>query len=109
MFSGLSNFFKKILPKRLFYRALLIVAIPILVLQLVITIVFFLSDTSIEISLMTLYQQNKLGGLISIASLNNLPIFFLALRKNKMPFAKGLVTLSIAMVLVITYLKINAS
>jgi two-component system, OmpR family, osmolarity sensor histidine kinase EnvZ len=41
MFSGLSNFFKKILPKRLFYRALLIVAIPILVLQLVITIVFF--------------------------------------------------------------------
>ena len=41
MFSGLSNFFKKILPKRLFYRALLIVAAPILVLQLVITFVFF--------------------------------------------------------------------
>ena len=41
MFFGLSNFFKKILPKRLFYRALLIVAVPILVLQLVITIVFF--------------------------------------------------------------------
>ena len=41
MFSGLSNFFKNILPKRLFYRALLIVAIPILVLQLIITIVFF--------------------------------------------------------------------
>ncbi len=41
MFSGLSNFFKKILPKRLFYRALLIVAIPVLVLQLIITIVFF--------------------------------------------------------------------
>jgi two-component system, OmpR family, osmolarity sensor histidine kinase EnvZ len=41
MFFGLSNFFKKILPKRLFYRALLIVAVPVLVLQLVITIVFF--------------------------------------------------------------------
>ena len=41
MFSGLSNFFKKILPKRLFYRALLIVSAPILVLQLVITVVFF--------------------------------------------------------------------
>jgi two-component system, OmpR family, osmolarity sensor histidine kinase EnvZ len=41
MFSGLSNFFKNILPKRLFYRALLIVATPILVIQLVITIVFF--------------------------------------------------------------------
>ena len=41
MFSGLSDFLKKILPKRLFYRALLIVAVPILVLQLIITIVFF--------------------------------------------------------------------
>ena len=41
MFSGLSNFLKNILPKRLFYRALLIVAVPVLFLQLVITIVFF--------------------------------------------------------------------
>ena len=41
MFSGLNNFLKNILPKRLFYRALLIVAVPVLVLQLVITIVFF--------------------------------------------------------------------
>ena len=41
MFFGLNNFLKKILPKRLFYRALLIVAVPVLVLQLVITIVFF--------------------------------------------------------------------
>jgi len=41
MFFGLSNFLKKILPKRLFYRALLIIAAPILVLQLIITIVFF--------------------------------------------------------------------
>ena len=41
MFSGLSDYLKNILPKRLFYRALLIVAIPVLVLQLVITIVFF--------------------------------------------------------------------
>jgi len=41
MFFGLSNLLKKILPKRLFYRALLIVAVPILVLQLIITIVFF--------------------------------------------------------------------
>ena len=41
MFFGLNNFLKKILPKRLFYRALLIVAVPIIVIQLVITIVFF--------------------------------------------------------------------
>tara|TARA_B100000787_G_scaffold169650_1_gene161517 strand:+ start:1137 stop:2456 length:1320 start_codon:yes stop_codon:yes gene_type:complete len=41
MFYGLNNFFKNLLPKRLFYRALLIVAIPIIILQLVITVVFF--------------------------------------------------------------------
>ena len=41
MFYGLNNFVKNLLPKRLFYRALLIVAVPIIVLQLIITIVFF--------------------------------------------------------------------
>ncbi len=41
MFYGLNKFIKNILPKRLFYRALLIVAIPVIVIQLVITIVFF--------------------------------------------------------------------
>ena len=38
---GLNRFIKNLLPRRLFYRALLIVAVPIIVLQLVITIVFF--------------------------------------------------------------------
>tara|TARA_B110000027_G_scaffold64558_1_gene69152 strand:+ start:1076 stop:2395 length:1320 start_codon:yes stop_codon:yes gene_type:complete len=38
---GLSKFIKNLLPRRLFYRALLIVAVPIIVLQLIITIVFF--------------------------------------------------------------------
>ena len=41
MFYGLNKFVKNILPKRLFYRALLIVAIPVLVFQLIITFVFF--------------------------------------------------------------------
>jgi two-component system osmolarity sensor histidine kinase EnvZ len=41
MFYGLTNTLKNLFPKRLFYRALLIVAVPIIVLQLVITIVFF--------------------------------------------------------------------
>ena len=41
MFSGLSSFVKSILPKRLFYRALLIVAIPVIVLQIIISFVFF--------------------------------------------------------------------
>jgi len=38
---GLSKFLKNLLPHRLFYRALLIVAVPIIILQVVITIVFF--------------------------------------------------------------------
>ena len=41
MFYGLNNFIKKILPKRLFYRSLIIVATPIILLQVIITIVFF--------------------------------------------------------------------
>ena len=41
MFYGLSKFIKNILPKKLFYRALLIVAVPVIVLQLIVTFVFF--------------------------------------------------------------------
>ncbi len=41
MFYGLNKFIKKLLPKRLFYRSLLIVAVPIIGLQLTISIVFF--------------------------------------------------------------------
>ena len=41
MFYGLNNMFKNLFPKRLFYRSLLIVATPIIILQLIITIVFF--------------------------------------------------------------------
>ncbi len=41
MFYGLNKLIKVVLPKRLFYRALIIVAAPIIILQLIITIVFF--------------------------------------------------------------------
>ena len=41
MFYGLNNFVKRILPKGLFYRSLIIVAAPIILLQIIITIVFF--------------------------------------------------------------------
>ena len=40
MFSGLNKFIKNILPKQLFYRGLLIVALPIIILQIIITVVF---------------------------------------------------------------------
>ena len=41
MFSGLSRLLKYFLPKRLFYRALIIVAAPTIILQLIVTIVFY--------------------------------------------------------------------
>ena len=71
MFSGLNNFFKILLPKRLFYRALIIVAAPTIILQLIITIVFYDSiwikaNRSVTKSLVSqlktiqdVYQNNK--------------------------------------------------
>ena len=41
MFYGLSRYLKKILPKQLFYRSLIIVAAPIIIMQITISIVFF--------------------------------------------------------------------
>jgi len=41
MFYGLNNFIKKILPKKIFFRSLLIVAAPMILLQIIITVVFF--------------------------------------------------------------------
>ncbi len=41
MFYGLSKLLKDLLPKQLFYRGLLIVATPIIILQITISIVFF--------------------------------------------------------------------
>jgi two-component system osmolarity sensor histidine kinase EnvZ len=38
---GLNNILKKILPKGLFYRSLIIVAAPTIILQIIITVVFF--------------------------------------------------------------------
>ena len=83
MFYGLSKFFKNILPKRLFYRALLIVAVPVIVLQLVITFVFFDSlwiktnkgmtkalvneiSTFIEVYDDNLYDKNEITDIFSV-------------------------------------------
>ena len=41
MFYGLNKFVKNIFPRRLFYRSLIIVAAPIILLQITITVVFF--------------------------------------------------------------------
>ena len=83
MFYGLNKFIKNVLPKRLFYRALLIVAIPVIVLQLIITFVFFDSlwiktnkgmtralvneiNTFIEVYNDDIYDKDEITNLFSI-------------------------------------------
>ena len=83
MFYGLNKFIKNILPKRLFYRALLIVAVPVIVLQIVVTFVFFDSlwiktnkgmtkavvneiSTFIEVYNDEIYNKNEITNLFSI-------------------------------------------
>ena len=60
MFYGLSKLLKNLLPKRLFYRGLLIVAIPILVLQVTITLVFFDINFFIELKVFGTTLQNSI-------------------------------------------------
>jgi two-component system, OmpR family, osmolarity sensor histidine kinase EnvZ len=84
MFFGLNKFLKVILPKRLFYRALIIVAAPTIILQLIITIVFYDSiwikaNKNITRSLVSqlktienIYQKNK----------NNLDFFTDSFKNN---------------------------
>ena len=83
MFYGLNKFIKNILPKGLFYRALLIVAIPVLVLQIIITFVFFDSlwiktnkgmtralvneiNTFIEVYNDEMYKKDEITNLFSV-------------------------------------------
>ena len=83
MFYGLTRFVKRILPKGLFYRALLIVAIPVIVLQLIITFVFFDSlwiktnkgmtralvneiNTFIEVYNDEIYKKDEITNLFSV-------------------------------------------
>ena len=73
----------------------------------VIILVFILSDATMEATFFYLNEQRRLGGLISMAALINLPVFFIALRKNKFPFAAGIVAISIITVIFIALLKLN--
>ena len=92
MFYGLNKFVKEILPKRLFYRALLIVAVPVILLQLIITIVFFDSlwiktnkgmtkalineiNTYIEIYNDNIYDKDEITNLFSVYQDLNIEFF----------------------------------
>jgi len=74
----------------------------------VLMLLYFFSNDTFENSLLSLYNQKKLGGLISISALINLPVFFVALKKNKFAFASGLVAISLILVMLIAFLKLNS-
>ena len=65
-----------------------------------------LSQVTLEESLIQLYYQKRLGSLISIGALINLPIFFIAIKKEKYDFSLGLILISLFFDVLITFLKI---
>ena len=101
MFSGLNKFIKIILPKRLFYRALIIVAAPTIILQLIITIVFYDSiwikaNKNITRSLVSqlktiqdVYLKNKDNLDFFTDSYKNNFNFEIGIKKNLFPVSSG--------------------
>lgn len=73
---------------------------------MMIFIILIFSGGKLEDAIAALYAQKKLGGLISIGALINLPLFLLAIRKQKIDFAKGILIISLITVLFIALLKI---
>ena len=76
-------------------------------LSMMIFIILIFSGGKLEDAIAVLYAQKKLGGLISLGALINLPLFFLAIRKKKINFAKGILIISLITVLLIALLKIQ--
>ena len=68
------------------------------------TIIF--SPESVSRSLKSLFMQKKLGALISIGSLINIPLFFVLLKLNKMNYAYGLISFLLLLVFIVAILKI---
>jgi len=68
------------------------------------TIIF--SPESISRSLKSLFVQKKLGALISIGSLINIPLFFVLLKLDKINYAYGLLSFLLLLVFIVAILKI---
>jgi hypothetical protein len=66
---------------------------------------FFFSDEGIWGSFQILYIEGKLGSLISLGALLNLPVFFLFIKQYRYDRAYGLVSFSLLLVGIIALLK----
>ena len=69
-------------------------------------LLLYFSEAPIEEGISYFFKQKKLGGLISVSALINLPLFFLGMHKRKINFAKGVMITSILIVVIIAILKI---
>ena len=68
------------------------------------TLIF--SPDSVYKSLNSLFFQKRLGALISIGSLVNIPLFFILLKSNKINYAYGLISFLLLLVFIVAILKI---
>ena len=68
------------------------------------TIIF--SPESISYSMKSLFIQKRLGALISIGSLINIPLFFILLKFNKINYTYGLIFSLLLQVFIVAVLKI---
>ena len=66
----------------------------------------YFSESDLISSFKLLYDQNKLGSLISLGALLNLPAFFVLIRKRDYQIAYGLVSVLILLVVVVAILKV---
>lgn len=64
------------------------------------------SDTGIIDSIGLLYAQGKLGGLISLGALLNLPVFFYLLQQYRYKIAYGMVSVLLLFVGLVALLKV---
>ena len=54
----------------------------------------------------SLFIQKRLGAIISIGSLINIPLFFILLKFNKINYAYGLILSLLLLVFIVAFLKI---
>lgn len=66
----------------------------------------YFSESDLISSIKLLYDQNKLGSLISLGALLNLPAFFVLIRRRDYQIAYGLVSVLILLVVVVAILKV---
>tara|TARA_B100000767_G_C19778109_1_gene543938 strand:- start:9884 stop:10165 length:282 start_codon:yes stop_codon:yes gene_type:complete len=66
---------------------------------------FYFSDETIWRSFQILYIEQKLGSLISLGALLNLPVFFVFIKQNKYDKAYGIISFLLLLIGIIALLK----